>query len=288
VALVILDPMLSVLGDTINDHRAKDVRAALEPLVAAADRTDCLMVAIAHFNKGNGIDAATLLSGSHAFRDLPRAVFAFAAPQTEKVFTQVKNNLGRNDLPSLTYTIEPVTVPTPKGDAEVSKFVLGSVSHRDVADLLSEVTDGDDADLRSARTRVPALLPHVQQPRSTRQRSHRSRSHEWLHPRPNQKSPTPDARPKSAQPQSRVRHGLGMASRNIQRLKMLACARVNTGTFVTAPKMPQNPQGAQGARDLSLFTRGGTFTRHPRHPMAPSTKQLPRARPMKVTNQCDR
>jgi hypothetical protein len=149
VALVILDPVLSVLGETINDHRAKDVRSALEPLVAVADRTDCLMVAIVHFNKGSGIDAMALLSGSHAFRDLPRAVFAFVATKTEKVFSQTKNNLGRDDLPSLTYTIEPVNVPTPKGDAEVSKFVLGGVSHRDVADLLAEAGD-DDSDLRNA------------------------------------------------------------------------------------------------------------------------------------------
>ena len=72
------------------------------------------------------------------------------ATKTEKVFSQVKNNLGRNDLPSLTYTIEPVNVPTAKGDAEVSKFVLGGVSHRDVADLLAEAADGDDSDLRNA------------------------------------------------------------------------------------------------------------------------------------------
>jgi hypothetical protein len=150
VALVILDPVLSVMADTINDHRSRDVRIALEPLVAVADRTGCLMLAIAHFNKGSGTDPATLLSGSHAFRDMPRALFAFAITKTEKVFSQVKNSLGRSDLPSLTYTIEPVTVPTPEGDAEVSKFVLGGVSHRDVADLLAEAEDADDSDLRNA------------------------------------------------------------------------------------------------------------------------------------------
>jgi hypothetical protein len=150
VALVILDPVLSTIAETINDHRAREVRTALEPLVAVADRTSCLMLAIAHFNKGSGTDAATLLSGSHAFRDVSRALFAFAITKTEKVFSQVKNSLGRSDLPSLTYMIEPVTVPTPEGDAEVSKFVLGGVSHRDVADLLAEAEDGDDSDLRSA------------------------------------------------------------------------------------------------------------------------------------------
>jgi hypothetical protein len=149
VALVVLDPVLSVMADTINDHRSRDVRIALEPLVAVADRTGCLMLAIAHFNKGSGTDPATLLSGSHAFRDVPRALFAFAITKTEKVLSQVKNSLGRDDLPSLTYMIESVTVPTPEGDAEVSKFVLGGVSHRDVADLLAD-QDGDDSDLRNA------------------------------------------------------------------------------------------------------------------------------------------
>ena len=36
---------------------------------------------------------------------------------------------------SFAYTIEEATVHTQKGDAVVSKFVLGDVSHRDVADL---------------------------------------------------------------------------------------------------------------------------------------------------------
>jgi hypothetical protein len=123
VALVILDPMLSVITDKLDSYRARDMRTALEPLVAVADRTGCLMLGIAHFNKGSGTDAATLLSGSHAFRDVPRALFGFVATKTERVFSQIKNSLGRSDLPSFTYTIEPFTVPTPEGDADVSKFV---------------------------------------------------------------------------------------------------------------------------------------------------------------------
>jgi hypothetical protein len=149
IALVILDPFLSAITADLDSYRVRDMRTAIEPLVRVADRTGCLMLGIAHFNKGSGTDVATLLSGSHAFRDIPRAIFGFAKTKTERVLTQVKNSLGRDDLSSLTYTIEPATIPTPKGDAEVSRFVLGAVSHRDVSDLLA---DGDDeeSDIRSA------------------------------------------------------------------------------------------------------------------------------------------
>jgi hypothetical protein len=150
VALMILDPMLSVITNKLDSYRAHDMRTALEPLVTAADRTGCLMLGIAHFNKGSGTDAATLLSGSHAFRDVPRALFGFVATKTERVLSQIKNSLGRDDLPSFTYTIEPFTVPTPEGDADVSKFVLGGVSHRDVADILADGNDGEDSDIRNA------------------------------------------------------------------------------------------------------------------------------------------
>jgi predicted ATP-dependent serine protease len=100
VALVILDPMLSAITADLDSYRVRDMRSAIEPLVAVADRTGCLMLGIAHFNKGNGTDVATLLSGSHAFRDIPRAIFGFAKTKTERVLSQVKNSLGRDDLPS--------------------------------------------------------------------------------------------------------------------------------------------------------------------------------------------
>jgi hypothetical protein len=148
VAIVILDPLLSAITADLDSYRTRDMRTALEPLVGVADRTGCLMLGIAHFNKGNGTDVATLLSGSHAFRDVPRSIFGFAKTKTERVLTQVKNSLGRDDLPSLTYTIEPATIPTPKGDAEVSRFVLGDISHRDVADLLAD-GDGEESDIHN-------------------------------------------------------------------------------------------------------------------------------------------
>jgi hypothetical protein len=274
VAIVILDPMLSVITNKLDSYRAHDMRTALEPLVAVADRTGCLMLGIAHFNKGNGTDAATLLSGSHTFRDLPRAIFGFAATKTERVFSQVKNSLGRSDLPSFTYTIEPVTVPTPEGPAEVSKIrAWWSVTPRRCR---STSRRRRRRRIRHAQRcpRIPALLPDGEPARSTSKQSHRRRNRQRLHRRPDEESEGTDARPKSAQPQSRVRHRLGMANRNTQRrLRCHARARVHIGTFgtfATPPRCHKTPQGAQGAMNRERYARGGTFGQVRQSQVAPS------------------
>jgi hypothetical protein len=117
IALVVIDPIMSVISDRIDTHITRDVRRALDPLAKMADRTGAVILGIAHFNKASGTDAATLLSGSHAFRDVPRSLFGFARDDSDgtRVMTQVKNSLGRDDLPSLSYSIETVVVDTKLG-----------------------------------------------------------------------------------------------------------------------------------------------------------------------------
>jgi predicted ATP-dependent serine protease len=65
IALVVIDPIMSVISDRIDTHVTRDVRRALDPLAKMADRTGAVILGIAHFNKASGTDAATLLSGSH-------------------------------------------------------------------------------------------------------------------------------------------------------------------------------------------------------------------------------
>jgi hypothetical protein len=140
IALVVIDPIMSVISERIDTHVTRDVRRALDPLAKMADRTGTVILGIAHFNKASGTDAANLLSGSHAFRDVPRSIFGFARDDSEgiRVMTQVKNSLGRDDLPSLTYTIETVEIDTPSGSAETGAFMFGDESERTVADLLRD------------------------------------------------------------------------------------------------------------------------------------------------------
>ncbi|MGI8761310.1 MAG: AAA family ATPase [Jatrophihabitantaceae bacterium] len=150
VAMLVLDPLLSMIDASVNDYRAREVRAALEPLVAVADATRCTVYAIAHFTKAAGSDPLLLIGGSAGFGQLVRAALGFGRDEDtgECVLSTIKNNLGREDLPSLSYTIEPVTLDTDAGPSNVSRFVFGAESERHVRDLLREHSTDEDVDAR--------------------------------------------------------------------------------------------------------------------------------------------
>ncbi|MBU5944914.1 AAA family ATPase [Streptomyces sp. PAM3C] len=145
VALVVLDPLMSCIGKGIDTHRERDVRTALDPLARMADRTGAVLLGIAHFNKGSGTDPASLITGSGAFKNVPRAVFGFAKDDDNdcRVMTQEKNSLGRMDLPSLAYNIETTEIPTKKGIASVGRFVFLGQSARSVKEILAQGQDTD-------------------------------------------------------------------------------------------------------------------------------------------------
>jgi 5S rRNA maturation endonuclease (ribonuclease M5) len=161
VVLVVLDPLLSLLDHEINDYRAREVRHALEPVVAVADRTRCLFLGLAHFTKATGSDPLMLVSGSGAFGQLIRAGVGFARDEEADgetlVLSQIKNNLGREDLPSLKYEIQPVSVETPEGTSYVSRFrFTGEESERSVRDLLRGA--GEDPEEKSEQDAAAAWL----------------------------------------------------------------------------------------------------------------------------------
>ena len=144
VALVILDPLLSLFGKGLDSHREQDTRRALDPLAKIADRTGAVILGIAHLNKSAGGDAATRITGSGAFKNVPRAVFGFAKDDDGRVMTQVKNSLGLDGLPSLAYNIETAVVPTLSGTAETGRFVFCGESNRTVDDMLRDANSGED------------------------------------------------------------------------------------------------------------------------------------------------
>ncbi|RFZ48382.1 DNA primase [Mycobacterium marinum] len=153
-AAVFIDPLMSVIGERIDTHRERDVRSALDPLAKIADRTSAVILGIAHFSKSSGTDAASLITGSGAFKNVPRSAFGFARDEADedggRVMTQVKNSLGRDDLPSLAYTIEGREIETPKGVTQTGKFVFLGESDRSVSDVLRDSRNGpDDEDERT-------------------------------------------------------------------------------------------------------------------------------------------
>jgi AAA domain/Toprim domain len=160
VALVTIDPIMSVLGEKINASRSKEVRSALDPLVRIADRTGSVILGIAHFNKGSSSDPTLSITESKAFTDVPRSVFTFARDDENecRVMSQTKNSLGKDwsGLTSLKYTIESTVIDTEEGPAEVGMFVWGGVAERSVGDIVRD--RGGDQEDRDERNEVDKWL----------------------------------------------------------------------------------------------------------------------------------
>lgn len=152
-ALMSLDPLMSVIHGGIDTHKDREVRTALEPLTGLADRTGCAILGNAHFNKSASTDPMSLIMGSAAFGNVVRSALGFARdPEDEAgscVISQVKNNLGRLDLPSLRYVIVEAIVETDEGNAYVGRLAMKGESERSVADILAAgpgTSDNDDAE----------------------------------------------------------------------------------------------------------------------------------------------
>jgi AAA domain/Bifunctional DNA primase/polymerase, N-terminal len=141
-ALLSVDPVMSVIANGLDSHKDADVRQALTPLARLADRTGCAVLGNAHFNKSSGSDPLALVMGSAAFGNVARAALGFArdteAEDDSCVISQVKNNLGRLDLPSLRYKIKGVWIDTDEGPAEIGRLVMLGESGRSVADILRD------------------------------------------------------------------------------------------------------------------------------------------------------
>jgi hypothetical protein len=151
VALILLDPLLSRLDVNLDTHKDAEVRRALEPLVALADRTDAAVLGLIHVNKSSSADPLTLLMGSRAFAAVSRAViFVVSDPESDlKFLGQPKNNLGRTDLPTLTYRIEQTQVAeTEEGAVLTGRVVWEGEDNRTIRDVLGASVEG--AETRTA------------------------------------------------------------------------------------------------------------------------------------------
>ena len=150
-ALVLLDPLLSRLNGKLDTHKDSEVRQALEPLTAVADRTGSAVLGLIHVNKSTSQDPLTVLMGSRAFAAVARAVlFVMRHPDddTLRVLGQPKNNLGSTDLPSLTFRIEGVHV----GDTDAGAIWTGHIRWEGEIDQRIDELLASSADSTEARS----------------------------------------------------------------------------------------------------------------------------------------
>lgn len=145
IALVVMDPLMSYVGAKANTYSGREVRSALEPIVKVCHDYNAALLGLIHFNKTSTDDILNKITDSKAFTQLTRTVTVVerdeeAEEKSRGIIDTVKNNLGRMDLPAISYKITGVEVMTNKGmsDAPVLE-ILGDVDTK-VEDLIREST----------------------------------------------------------------------------------------------------------------------------------------------------
>jgi len=106
-SLVIVDPLMAYLPPTVNTFRDQDVRVALAPLVALAERAKCAILVIRHLNKREGGPAIYRGGGSIGISAAARSILLVACDPDDRerrVLASVKGNLCA-PAPSLAFRL---------------------------------------------------------------------------------------------------------------------------------------------------------------------------------------
>ena len=133
--LVIVDPLMAYLGGSVNSWRDQDVRRALAPLSAVAERTGAAVLVIRHLNKSRGGSPLYRGGGSIGITGAARTVL-LAAPDPDdeerRILAVSKCNLAPL-APALAYRI----VPGTGGEVATSVIAWDGPSGHTAAGLLA-------------------------------------------------------------------------------------------------------------------------------------------------------
>lgn len=148
ITIVIVDPLMSTISSVADVHRNNEVRDYIEPWARIAAAINGITLGIAHLRKNTSGDAVSLITGSSAFGEVARAVFAFVKdPDSEdgdRIMSQAKNSTGMEDL-ALTYRIDAAPVTASDGTVcEVGRFRITGDSEVTAEQVLA-TSGGPDA-----------------------------------------------------------------------------------------------------------------------------------------------
>jgi hypothetical protein len=133
-------------------------------LVRLAEVTGAAILGLIHVNKSHSTDPLTTLMASRAFAAVARGVlFVMLDPEDEstRLLGQPKNNLGRTDLPTLTFRIDSAHVAdTDEGPVWTGRVQWTGERDQSIRDALEAA--GETADARSATSEAAGwLLDHL-------------------------------------------------------------------------------------------------------------------------------
>jgi hypothetical protein len=153
VALIILDPLMTVVGAKLDTHKDADVRRALGPLRDMAEAAQVTVLGLIHVSKSKDEDLLTRVMASRAFTAVARAVLFCARQASEQddsedqddgpetyLFGQIKNNLGPKVRHTAQYQIETQKVgfDTELGmDIETSRIVEVGVREERINEIVT-------------------------------------------------------------------------------------------------------------------------------------------------------
>jgi hypothetical protein len=152
VRVLIVDPVVSMQSGNSKD--LSDVRRDLDKFGALAKELNMALIWVHHFNKGQG-HASDRMSGSHAYRDIPRSVLLLAQDEDsgERILSHDKSNYGELQ-PSVAFSIETAEVPV--ADGEVSQ--VGRAQYLGESDLnVQDIVGREERSLGATRTAILEL-----------------------------------------------------------------------------------------------------------------------------------
>jgi len=154
--LIVIDPLSASLGSDVDGHRDQDIRRALAPLVALAERADLAVLALAHLNKAQGGDALSRVLGSRGLTAAVRSVLTFGRPpdadedSRERVLAHPASNLAP-EAPSLAYRHEGRQVRADDGEIiDTNRLVLTGECDTRADELIDTRSNDERTDTDSA------------------------------------------------------------------------------------------------------------------------------------------
>jgi hypothetical protein len=139
IALIILDPLMSVIHGSLDTHKDREVRQALDPLSSFAAKRNIAVLGLIHVNKTATTDPLTSIMGSRAFAAVARSIlYCMVDPEGEGedqyLYGHAKSNLGPKQA-MIKYGLIEITLPTDE-PITTSRVQWGDVDTRTIRDAM--------------------------------------------------------------------------------------------------------------------------------------------------------
>lgn len=161
--LIVLDPMQAYLGETVDMHRANEIRPIMKRLAFLAECTGCAVILVGHMNKMQGGKSSYRGLGSIDFRAAARSVLVVGRAKDEptlRIVAHDKSSLAPEGK-SIAFELNPETGFQWKGycDTLVDELLAGNgtaksktmLMEEELENLLVEPVSAEDIQKRATR-----------------------------------------------------------------------------------------------------------------------------------------